>query len=271
LQQDLTNFSMPSKMKYTIAALIILLSACNGQKEKNRVTETIDTAGSQTIEVQPAAEIVWQGTLNNKIPVLLHYSIQDGDIAGEMIYLNTVAKKPISVCGNIKDDGSYDLYEYEKNGNVTGTMACTATGEKLTGSWYAGRTGKEYKLSLTKKDTLIATPPYTPDISGSYRYQYGEDGYQGDFDVKRIGNNKVAFGISSVTGEPGRNLAEISTDTIVMAGNSFIYKIPETVDCEFKVTFYRTFLKVDYTKGLCQDAPFGFNATVEGIYFKLTK
>jgi len=257
-------------MKHTIAALLILLSACNGQKEKNTVTQTVDTASSQTVEVQTPAEIVWQGTLNNKIPVLLHYSIQDGDIAGEMIYLNTAAKKPIQVCGTVKEDNSYDLYEYEKNGNVTGTMACTTNGEKLTGRWYAGRTGKEYKLNLSKKDTLIKTPPYT-DISGNYRYQYGEDGYQGEFELKKIGNNKFAFGISSVTGEPGRNLAEISTDTIEMTGNNFIYKIPETVDCEFKVTFYRTFLKVDYTKGPCQDAPFGFNATVEGIYFKLPK
>jgi hypothetical protein len=258
-------------MKHTIAALIILLSACNSQKGKNTITETIDTASSQTMEVQAPTEVVWQGTLNNKIPVLLHYSIHDGDIAGEMIYLNTAAKKPISVCGNIKDDGSYDLYEYEKNGNVTGTIACTATGGKLTGSWYAGRSGKEYKLNLSKKDTVIATSLYGADISGNYRYQYGEDGYQGDFEIKKIGTNKFAFGISSVTGEPGRNLAEVSTDTIEMTGNSFAYKIPETTDCEFRVTFYRTFLKVDYTKGPCQDSPFGFNATVEGIYFKLPK
>ena len=258
-------------MRYTIAALIILLSACNEQKEKNTVTQTVDTASSQTIKIASPTEIVWQGTLNNKIPVLLHYSIQDGDIAGEILYLNTAGKKPIQICGTIKEDKSFDLYEFEKNGNVTGTISCTATDEKLTGSWYAGRSGKEYKLNLVKKDTLIETKPFTTDISGYYRYQYGEDGYQGDFDVKKIGNNKIAFGISSVTGEPGRNLAEVSTDTIQMTGNSFIYKIPETENCEFKVTFYRTFLKVDYTKGLCQDGQFGFNATVEGIYFKVPK
>ncbi len=258
-------------MRYTIATLFIFLSACNGQKEKNTVTQTSETDGSQTTKVQPPAEIVWQGTLNNKIPVLFHYSIQDADIAGEIIYLNTAGKKPISVCGNIKDDGSYDLYEYEKNGNVTGTIACKVTDQNLTGSWYAGRTGKEYKLNLSKKDTIIEIWPFTNDISGSYHYQYGEDGYQGDFDVKKIGNNKIEFGVSSLTGEPGRNLADVPTDTIEIKGNTFIYKIPETEDCEFKVTFYRTFLKVDYTKGPCLNGPFGFNATVEGIYFKLPK
>ncbi len=256
-------------MKHTIAALIILLSACNGQKEKDTVSQTTDTVNAQPGKVPLQTETVWQGTLNNKIPVLLHYSIKDGDIAGEIIYLNTAGKKPISVCGSIKEDKSYDLYEYEKNGNVTGTIACSVTGEKLTGSWYAGRSGKEYKLNLSMKDTLIGTPNYATDISGSYYYQYGEDGYQGGMDVKKIGNNKIAFDISSVTGEPGRNLADVPTDTIEMKGNSFIYKMPETEDCEFKVTFYRTFLKIDYTKGPCINGPFGFNATVEGVYFKV--
>ncbi len=79
------------------------------------------------------------------------------------------------------------------------------------------------------------------NIYGNYSYRYDEEGYQGEFEIKKVGNDKAEFSIFSVTGSPFRNMAEVETDTITISGNSFTYTIPESEDCEFKVKFYKDF------------------------------
>ncbi|HEX6334893.1 MAG TPA: hypothetical protein VFZ78_11745, partial [Flavisolibacter sp.] len=105
---------------------------------------------------------------------------------------------------------------------------------------------------------------------GHYHYQYSEAGYHGDLDVQMISEDRVAFSIFSVTNDPARNLAEVPQDTVQITGNSFLYTIPGSDSCEFRVTFYRTFATVAYTRGYC-DGQFGMNATVDGIFLKVVK
>ena len=104
-------------------------------------------------------------------------------------------------------------------------------------------------------------------IFGRYHYQYTEEGYIGDLEISRIGNDKAAFSLFSVTGAPARNIADVPTDTIPFKGNSFVYTIPESDSCSFKVSFYKGFAVVVYTNGYCS-GQFGMNATVDGIFIK---
>lgn len=216
-------------------------------------------------------EFCWSGNINKKIPVFLHYSVNEKLIAGEITYLNSKSKKPIKILGTVEKDKSYRLMEFETGGNITGVITGEPGQQTFDGSWFSPKTRKEFSLHLEKKDTSIVTQMIEPNLNemyGKYHYQYGMEGYSGDFFINRIKNNKAVFSIVSVTDGPGRNTAEVSDDTIQLKGNSFIYKIPDTDDCEFKVTFYKDFLSVGYTKGQCI-GQFGMNATVEGIFLKV--
>jgi hypothetical protein len=132
------------------------------------------------------------------------------------------------------------------------------------------KTRKELALNLVKKDTALVSKKIETkleDLYGHYHYQYSEEGYQGDLVIRKFPDSKAVFGITSVTGAPGRNLAQIDDDTISLKTTGFTYKLPDTDDCEFNVKFYKGFAVVQYTQGVCS-GQFGMNATVEGIYLK---
>jgi hypothetical protein len=216
-------------------------------------------------------EIYWTGTLNSKTPIFIHYQLDSNIIVGEITYLNTKDKLPIRLLGTIEEGKSYRLLEFDKTGNITGVIEGTPTENEFNGSWVSPRTKKELEMKLLPKDTLINCPSIKPDpnqIFGAYHYQYGENGYNGDFELSKIGDGKTAFHILSLTNvERGPNIAEVEKDTIAFSGDKFIYKIPESDNCEFKVTFYKGFVYVNYTKGYCE-SQFGLNATIDGIYLK---
>lgn len=257
-------------MRNSILFLVLLLSACAGQTEKNiSNTTTIDTL--KNTKQNNHTETSWSGTINNKIPVFLHYSIYNKVIIGEITYLNTKDKKPIKLLGTIEEDKSYRLLEFEKDGNISGIITGNPGPRVFDGIWFSPKTRQELQLKLSTKDTLIETSndqAESKEIYGSYHYQYSEEGYQGDFEINKLRDNKVEFNILSVTGAPGRNIAEVPTDTIQMTGNMFTYKIPDTDSCEFKVTFFKGFLVVNYTKGYCS-GQFGLNASIDGIFLKV--
>jgi hypothetical protein len=211
------------------------------------------------------------GTLNGKTPIFIHYKLDSNVIIGEITYLNTRDKRPIKLLGTVEDDKSYRLLEFDKTGNITGVIEGKPAEKSFNGLWVSPKTKKELSMSLSITDTSVSTADIKPDenqIFGSYHYQYGENGYNGDFDINNIGSNKIDFHILSLTNvERGPNIAEVEKDTLTMTGNSFIYKIPDSDSCEFKVTFYKGFVYINYTKGYCA-SQFGLNATIDGIYLK---
>lgn len=173
----------------------------------------------------------------------------------------------------MEEDKSYRLLEFEPNGNVSGIITGNPETQSFNGSWFSPKTRKELDLTLLKKDTSLAETDIRPDMNniyGDYHYQYTEEGNQGGCKIEKVGDNKIAFSVFSVTGAPARNIADVPRDTIPLTASSFIYKIPGTDSCEFKVTFYKDFLTVDYTKGYC-DGQFGMNATIDGIFLKILK
>jgi hypothetical protein len=230
-----------------------------------------DTTSSVTsIKTQDEGELCWTGTLNNKTPVFLHYKLDDSLIVGEIKYLNTRDKLPILLVGTIEEDKNYRLLEFEKSGNITGIITGLPKDNVFKGSWFSPKTRKELVLNLIKTDTVItsvARDTKLQDIFGHYHYQYSEAGYQGDFQITKLPNSKAIFGITSVTGAPGRNVAQVDDDTINLNTTRFIYKMPDTDNCEFEVRFYKGFAHITYTKGYCE-GQFGMNATIDGIFLK---
>ena len=264
---DTTN-----KMRNQITILLVLLSACGGQTEKKSPSLT-NILTDENTKSKNSTEFNWIGTVNNKIPVFIHYLLHDKLIIGEITYLNTKDKSSIKLLGTIEADKSYRLLEFLPDGNITGIITGKPEKQIFSGEWFSPKTRKEFQLNLKTKDTTLGTSeilPISNEIFGNYHYQYSEDGYQGDFEINKLNDNKIAFSIFSVTGAPGHNIAEVPTDTIQMNGNNFVYKIPETDSCEFRVTFYKDFLTVAYTKGYCA-GQFGWNATIDGIFLKVKK
>jgi hypothetical protein len=208
--------------------------------------------------------------INGKIPVLLHYSIHDKLVVGAVSYLNTVGRTPITVLGDIDEEGSYRLLEFARDGNITGIITGTPSAQAFAGSWFSPKTDKELSMSLSRKDTVIhaaKTDVGPDDIYGSYHYQYSDEGVIGDLEISRVGTDKAAFSIFSVTGAPGRNIADVADTIAAPSVNSFVYKLPDTDRCEFEVLFYRGFAVVTYRNGYCE-GQFGMNATIDGIFLK---
>lgn len=256
-------------MKYWTYILLLVIISCNNQQQKVDGSD-ITVSAQPTTLTDTRNEICWTGTLNGKTPVFIHYQLDSNLIIGEITYLNTKDKLPIRLLGTIEDDKSYRLLEFEKSGNITGIITGLPTDKVFNGSWFSPKTRKDLVVSLIKKDTaIISTNPDTQlqDIFGDYHYQYSEAGYQGDFQIKKLPNSKVSFGITSVTDEPARNVAQINDDTIILNTTQFIYKLPDSKDCEFQVKFYNGFAYIKYTNGFC-DGQFGNNATIDGIFLK---
>ena len=223
---------------------------------------------NQNINAQNITEVNWSGTLNNKIPISLKYSISGEIIIGEITYLNTKSKIPIKIIGSIEEDKNYRILEFENDGNISGIITGKPTEKDYNGSWFSPKSRKSLNLKLTnptKKQISFTQNVIISDAN--YHYGYSEKGYQGDFEIKKLKNNKYEFSILSVTSEPSRNIAEIDETEVNIVGNSFRYKLPEEKDCEFQVTFYSEFVVIKYIKGDFE-GQFGHNATIEGIYLK---
>jgi len=256
-------------MKHWTYILLFLTISCSNQQQKvNSADKSVSVEPSSLTENKD--EICWTGTLNGKTPVFLHYQLDNNLIIGEITYLNTKDKLPIKLLGTIEEDKNYRLLEFDNTGNITGIITGVPTGNVFNGSWLSPKTKKELNLNLTQKDTIINSQTLATelaDIFGHYHYQYSEAGYQGDLEIKKLPDSKAAFGITSVTGEPARNVAQINNDTIKLSNTHFIYKVPDTDSCEFEVKFYKGFAFIRYTKGYC-DGQFGMNATIDGIFLK---
>jgi hypothetical protein len=261
-------------MRNFIYVLALTIISCNDQQQKISRSDSLSstqTATTADLKSQINKEMCWGGTLNGKTPIFIHYQLDSNIIVGEITYLNTKDKQPIRLLGTVEDDKSYRLLEFDKTGNITGIIEGTPTEKAFNGSWFSPKTRKEFEMKLVSKDTLINSPSIKPEpnqIFGDYHYQYGENGYNGDFEFTKAGGGKAAFHILSLTNvERGPNIAEVEKDTIAYSGNKLIYKIPNSDDCEFRVNFYKDFAYIYYTKGYCE-GQFGLNATIDGVYLK---
>ncbi|OCA71848.1 hypothetical protein BBH99_13690 [Chryseobacterium contaminans] len=259
--------------KYLVYISLLAIISCNKSDPKVEASSSVTPERSVTLALvnnQVGKEISWKGFLNGKTPVFIHYQLDGNIIVGEITYLNTKNKLPITLVGTTDSDNNYRILEFEKSGNITGVITGKPAEGIFKGSWFSPKTRKELTLNLVKKDTVLPSKKIETkldDVFGHYHYQYSEAGYQGDLVIRKFPDSKAVFGITSVTGDPARNLAQIDDDTIDLKTTNFTYKLADTDDCEFNVKFYKGFAVVQYTQGVCS-GQFGMNATIEGIYMK---
>lgn len=260
-------------MKTWACILALAYISCSSPEQETKSSG--DTASDQPSAIRPAIpnskEVYWTGTLNGKTPVFIHYQIDSNVIAGEITYLGTKNRLPIRLLGTMYEDKSCRLMEFDKTGNITGVIVGTPAEKEFNGTWVSPKTGKELEMKLRPKDTAISIPPMNAApgrMSGLYRYAYGEGGAMGSFEFSEAGDGKAVFEIEAFTSvEKGMNDAIVEKDTITFNGDNFIYTIPDTDSCEFKVKFYKDFVYIDYTKGYCT-VVFGLNASIDGIFLK---
>lgn len=221
---------------------------------------------------------VWKGHLGKDIPVFIHYhQLPESQLLeGEITYLNTKAKMPISLTGKIKQSGAVHLTEYNPEGYVSGVIDATIKGDSLTGKWHSPGTPtpKTFALRLHQSDSLIPTESSAvkpQNIFGKYHYQYGEKGYEGNLEFRKINAHQAVLSLFSVTSVPARNIADgVDNDTISLpVKTNFIHKVYDKGSCKVELQFFKNFVRVTYPKEADCKNTFGMNATYEGTYYKI--
>jgi len=252
--------------------VFILTTGCQGKNNSSQNLSTTDTSQKATVSEQKEIPgfYKWTGTINSSIPAFLWFIVKDKVIKGELTYLKTKKQLPITVIGRINEEG-FKIYEFQKDGHITGTFMGSLQGNKFKGDWYDPSTGKKLSFQFISKDTIINsvdTILQPTNIAGEYSYQFGQKGYQGGIDIVGINKKLASFDISCVTAAPAFNVANVTADSIRILNNIIIYKDPESENCQFKIRVFKGFLIIDYINNK-YDCGFGMNATVEGIFVKL--
>ncbi len=112
-------------MRHWIYLITLIIISCNNHQPKNSGSDTtvsVTPTNLPDVKTNSNNDICWTGTLNGKTPVFIHYQLDSNLIIGEITYLNTKDKLPITLLGTIEDDKTYRLLEFEKTGNITGII-----------------------------------------------------------------------------------------------------------------------------------------------------
>jgi len=223
----------------------------------------------------------FSGKLNNKIPVFIWFIVKDSVLKGEVTYLNTHARQPITIAGTIilvdkfnafgkiieRHNGAL-IYEFNKNGYITGTYMTTFKGTGFEGTWSKPGSEKELPFHLLHSDSVLSkrdTVLTSNNIPGEYLYRFGEKGSQGGIDIKQTDKTNFLISINCTTAGPSYNVANVEPVNVHMVGNSFIYRVPDT-DCKFKISFFDNFAVITQLKGT--ECGFGLNASIDGVFIK---
>jgi len=233
------------------------------------LTFTILTSVFATRKPIPQTVYKFQGKLNGKIPVFLWFVMKDKVVKGEVTYLKTAKRVPITVIGTVSADNVARILEFEKNGNITGIYEAKLDVAKFNGTWFSPTSRKELTCALSVKDTAITVSESILNpapMTGSFRYQYGKDGATGGVDIKQTGGSAL-LGINCVTEGPAYNLADVETFKAPVVNNTITTKIPDG-DCRFRLRSYNGFVVIDLLDDLMK-CGFGMNASIEGVFLKI--
>ncbi|MGB8195213.1 MAG: hypothetical protein WCF67_24970, partial [Chitinophagaceae bacterium] len=177
--------------------------------------------------------------------------------------------EPITILGTVTTT-SYWLQEFQKDGTVTGLLEGKFVKDKFAGTWYSTSSATDLSFDFTEKDTVlngIDTAFAAMDIAGKYFFKEGND-REGGMNVRLLNSNLLSFDISSVTGPPSYNVANVAADSLTILGNKIIYKSPELETCKFSIKFYKDFAVIDYIDNQF-NCCFGLNASIDGIFLKI--
>jgi hypothetical protein len=258
---------------YFVAVVFFGLPFCKSKPTSEVIPpKKNDSAIVQTAAKAPAypeGVYKWSGTIKQTIPVFMWFVAKDGVVKGELTYLHTKQRTPITVVGTFSNS-EIQLKEFQKNGEITGVFECRISNEGFNGIWWGMDTGEELKVTLKAKDTILNTIDTSLDainIPGTYTYAYQYMGASGGISVDEISGDIFSFDVSCVGPYPGHHMAMVETDTVIISHNSFTYEVKDAPSCEFRVRFFKGFAVVNYVNNK-YDCAFGLNATVEGIFLK---
>lgn len=231
-------------------------------------------ASQQPVNAQAFKVYSWAGTINNKIPVSVWYTMKDNAISGEIVYKKT--GKPIQLRGFINHQGDYEISEFQPSGNITGVITGKSKNNEFTGSWHAP--GSEQFLSIKLKPigtvgtTLAKIDPTitTTNYAGTYVYE-SKDGLSGLLKIKKTSNGQYMLEIlNSTTVGQAINDATIEETPITITNGQATYESADFEQCKFKIRFFTDFVVVNYIDNKA-DCGFGRGTTVEGVYLRKAK
>jgi hypothetical protein len=260
--------------------IVLLLFACKENIESTKKTEFTEIPpkkqektekSTKNLQKNMKTDFCWKGKIQGKIPVFLHFQVEDSILVGEIKYLNTKQKLPIKLIGQQMAGGLFRILEFEKSGNVSGIITGVIHGKEFNGEWFSPKSRKDLPISLTHNDTIIPSIDFaakTEDCYGEYRYQYSEEGATGGFTLIQK-DQKSLFDIGCFTSAPAHNMAIIEQTEVKLANKQINFQISEEETCNFQVKFYDGFAIVRYTNGDCTIGYFGHNAHLEGIFLKI--
>jgi len=251
------------KIKSTLYLILLLLICCKAFGGKPTVYN-----GNASAPVKNGL-YKFSGKLNNRIPIFMWLVVKDSVIKGEVTYTKTKSPVPIKLAGTITKTEGLAIYEFAKDGIMTGIYKGQINVQSFTGDWYSPGSDKDLKYTLLQKDTLlnkIDTALKPVSITGQYVYHWGKRGGDGSIDIKRLTGNNINASINCVTGSPENNIADVEPFKAKINRNTIIFKIPDT-SCKFRMKVFKDFIVIDRITetGECG---FGMNASIKGVFFK---
>ena len=257
--------------------IIILMTMCNPAKTGN--TETVaflDTVRGEAslphnqVHKEEPVFYKWAGNIRSNIPVSAWFVVKGKILKGELTYLKTKYRSPITILGSVKEHNRVEFSEFQKNGLITGTFSGKLSNDSCTGTWSSPKSGRDFPFELVFKDTTLAnadTSFIPASIPGEYAYKFGDKGPGGGITIKEISHELYSFEINCVTGAPGYNVAELTADSIRFSDNAVVYSMPHADKCQFSIKVFKGFLIIDYLNEN-YDCGFGLNASVDGVFLK---
>jgi hypothetical protein len=259
---------MNNKFPKVVLLLLMPLSIVAHSKS-NCIKTPIRTHNTKTLSKTIDGLYKFTGKLNDKIPIFLWFVVKDSVLKGEVTYLKTAKKLPIIILGTITKKDGITIYEFIKNGYISGIYRGNFAVKALTGSWYAPGSEKELKFNLMPADsslTHIDTTLKPISIDGEYLYHFGEQGSSGGIDIKQSTPGNFLVDINCMTSSPQNNVADMKTFKVNMFNNIIIYKMPKE-DCKFRIRAFNNFIVIDYV-GKSWNCGFGLNAGIDGVFIK---
>jgi hypothetical protein len=249
------------KFKRVALILIILLTSV--------VLANANTQNAVTVPLPPSGVYKFQGKLNGRIPIFLWFVLKDSVLKGEVTYLKTAKRLPITIVGTINSTGGLEILEFNNKGLISGIYNGQFEAKSFIGTWVAPVSGRELKFVLVNKDTLIKTDANLTanSIDGEYDYHYGKVGGDGGVNIRHVNGNNYKISMGAVTGAPANNVANVEDTTIRIVNNTAIFKLGP--QCAFRINIYKGFMVIKRLTDL-MPCGFGMNASIEGTFMKIT-
>jgi translation initiation factor IF-1 len=154
------------------------------QRSMNKLTISIvfwlAIAGNAVAQITPNQKHTFNALIGGKTSAEVWLVEKDSVVIGEIRYQK--GKQPIQLRGLHSKDDTYQLFEFETSGNITGILNGKFEGKAFKGEWFSPITRKSKSLNLKLYQTSVAKQVILSaqnSFGGTYTYSYGKDGTAG--------------------------------------------------------------------------------------------